>query len=67
MKGANLKAVQELLGHADMKMTIRYAHLSKEHLRDSVNLLNDLPHGKQMVNIGPKAKRASNLPIANPL
>ena len=67
MKGASLKAVQELLGHADMKMTMRYSHLSKEHLRDSVNLLNDLPHGKQMVNIGPKAKRASNLPIANPL
>jgi len=50
-----------------MKMTMRYAHLSKEHLRDSVNLLNDLPHSKQMVNIGPKMKKASNLPIANPL
>jgi integrase len=67
MKGASLKAVQELLGHADMKMTMRYAHLSQEHLRDSVNLLNDLPCGKEMVNIGPKVKRASNLPIANPL
>ncbi len=67
MKGASLKAVQELLGHADMKMTMRYAHLSHEHLRDSVNLLNDLPCGKEMVNIGPKVKRASNLPIANPL
>ncbi|MGB7912343.1 MAG: site-specific integrase [Desulfobaccales bacterium] len=53
MRGASLKAVQELLGHADMKMTMRYAHLSHEHLRDSVNLLNDLPSGKQMVNIAP--------------
>jgi integrase len=67
MKGASLKAVQELLGHADMKMTMRYAHLSKEHLRDSVNLLNDLPCGKEMVNFGPKMQRANNLPIANPL
>jgi integrase len=67
MRGASLKAVQELLGHADLKMTMRYAHLSHEHLRDSVNLLNDLPSGKEMVNIGPKAKRASNLPIANPI
>jgi integrase len=66
MKGASLKAVQELLGHADLKMTMRYAHLSHEHLRDSVNLLNDLPSGKEMVNIGPKLKRASNLPVANP-
>jgi site-specific recombinase XerD len=47
MKGASLKAVQELLGHADMKMTMRYAHLSHEHLRDSVDLLNDLPIGKE--------------------
>jgi integrase len=67
MKGASLKAVQELLGHADMKMTMRYAHLSQEHLRDSVNLLNDLPCGKEMVNNGPEVKRASNLPTAKPL
>jgi len=67
MKGASLKAVQELLGHASLAMTMRYAHLSHEHLRDSVNLLNDLPCGKEMVNISPKVKRASNLPIANPL
>jgi len=50
-----------------MKMSMRYAHLSQEHLKDSVNLLNDLPHGKQMVNIGPTMQKASNLPIANPL
>lgn len=51
MRGASLKAVQELLGHADLKMTMRYAHLSHEHLKDSVNLLNDLPCGKETVNI----------------
>jgi integrase len=67
MRGASLKAVQELLGHASLAMTMRYAHLSHEHLKDSVNLLNDLPSGKEMVNIGPKAKRADNPPIANPL
>ena len=65
MRGASLKAVQELLGHADLKMTMRYAHLSQEHLRDSVNLLNDMPSGKQMVNITPKATGALNLPSAN--
>jgi len=43
----------------------RYAHLSQEHLRDSVNLLNDLPgSGKEMVNIPPKSKKAGNLAIA---
>jgi integrase len=52
MRGASLKAVQELLGHASMAMTMRYSHLSQEHLKDSVNLLNNLPSGKEMVNIG---------------
>lgn len=67
MKGAGLKAVQELLGHADLKMTMRYAHLSQEHLKDSVNLLNDLSCGKEKVNIGSKPERGGNLPIANSL
>ncbi len=66
MRGASLKAVQELLGHADLKMTMRYAHLSQEHLRDSVNLLNDMPSGKEMVNIGLKVKKADNPSFANP-
>jgi len=65
MRGASLKAVQELLGHADLKMTMRYAHLSHEHLRDSVNLLNDMPSGKQMVNIPLKSKKAGNPKVAN--
>jgi len=53
MKGANLKAVQRLLGHSDSKMTDRYSHLSPDHLRESVNLLSGLPSGKEMVNILP--------------
>jgi integrase len=65
MRGASLKPVQKLLGHASMAMTMRYAHLSQEHLKDSVNLLNDMPSGKQMVNNGPKSKKASNPEIAN--
>ncbi|MBI3129508.1 MAG: site-specific integrase [Candidatus Tectomicrobia bacterium] len=40
MKGATLKAVQELLGHADIKMTMRYAHLSPDARREAVKLLD---------------------------
>ena len=42
MRGATLKEVQELLGHKDMKMTMRYAHLSQEHKKKEVNLLKGL-------------------------
>lgn len=42
MKGATLKGVQEILGHKSMTMTMRYAHLSQEHKKKAVNLLNGL-------------------------
>jgi integrase len=40
MAGAPLKAIQELLGHANIQMTMRYAHLAPEIARDSVQLLD---------------------------
>ena len=42
MRGGSLKDVQELLGHKDITMTLRYAHLTQEHKRNAVNLLNGL-------------------------
>ena len=40
MKGADLNTVRELMGHADMKMTLRYAHLTPESKLQAVKLLN---------------------------
>jgi len=37
MRGGGLQALKELLGHADLKMTLRYAHLSQRHLRAEVD------------------------------
>jgi len=39
-RGVPLKAVQELLGHADMKTTMRYAHLAPSDLRNAVLTLS---------------------------
>ena len=50
MKGASLKEVQEILGHKTMTMTIRYAHLSQEHKKKAVNLLNGLTAPKESKN-----------------
>jgi integrase len=42
MRGAGIKEVQEILGHKSLTMTVRYAHLSQEHKKKAVNLLNGL-------------------------
>lgn len=40
MRGQPLKTAQELLGHATIEMTMRYAHLAPESRRDAVRLLD---------------------------
>lgn len=40
MRGVSLKAVQELLGHESIEMTLRYSHLSPDVKRDAVKLLD---------------------------
>lgn len=39
MDGCNLKTIQELMGHKDIKMTMRYSHLSKAYLEEAVEKL----------------------------
>jgi len=40
MGGGNIRAVQTLLGHKDLRMTMRYSHLSAEYLREAVSILD---------------------------
>lgn len=40
MSGVDLRTVQELLGHATLNMTMRYAHLAPEHRAKAVRVLD---------------------------
>ena len=43
MRGVPLKAIQELLGHAGMEQTMRYAHLTQSTKQNAVDLLDEPP------------------------
>ncbi|MEE8409159.1 MAG: tyrosine-type recombinase/integrase, partial [Myxococcota bacterium] len=45
MRGVSVKAIQELLGHSSLAMTMRYAHLSPDVRRDAVAVLDEKPRG----------------------
>ncbi|EMB4110698.1 tyrosine-type recombinase/integrase [Serratia nevei] len=44
MNGGNILVLQKILGHSDIKTTMRYAHFSPDHLNDAVKL-NPLAKG----------------------
>lgn len=40
MAGVPAKAIQELAGHADLKTTLRYMHLSPANRKNAIDTLN---------------------------
>lgn len=63
MRGVPLKAVQELLGHSTIEMTMRYSHLSPDVRRDAVEILmnNDMHNADR--GYGKGTARNSVVPI----
>ena len=47
MRGGSLGALQKILGHKDLKMTLCYAHVSKEFAKEEIKLLDGLTSGKK--------------------
>jgi integrase len=42
MQGVDLRTVQQIMGHKDIKMTMRYSHLSPGHIQEAVKRLDAL-------------------------
>jgi len=55
MNGGNILVLQRILGHTDIKMTMRYSHFAPDHLEDAVRL-NPITHLKD------GSKMAADLP-----
>lgn len=62
MAGVDIKTIQELMGHRDIKMTMRYSHPTAQHKRNAVEMLDGLTtffttggvdrENKKVINIG---------------
>jgi integrase len=52
MKGADLHTVGQLLGHKDLRMTARYAHLNPEYLGAAAGKLDEVFTGPLMIGEG---------------
>lgn len=52
MRGGSLKDLQEILGHKNIQMTMRYAHLTQEHKKQAIKLLDGLtnPQNKKYMS-----------------
>ena len=61
MRGAAMRAVQELVGHQDLTMTQRYSHLSPAALVDTVRLLEsrtaESEHGEILETAGGRERK----------
>ncbi|MEJ2008859.1 MAG: site-specific integrase [Acidobacteriota bacterium] len=50
--GVDIYTVRELLGHKDLRMTVRYCHLPPENLRQAVSVLDAKESGYSLVTVG---------------
>ena len=69
MAGIDITTVSKLLGHQNIKMTLRYAHLAPAHLAKAVDVLDSVINGKKESTIQKVYKQATlqNFTSPNPL
>jgi Phage integrase family len=64
MRGVPLKVIQELLGHASIVTTMRYAHLAPHVARDAVRVLDRVRPPAAAPNSAPKSSPPAADPVA---
>jgi hypothetical protein len=42
MSGKDINTISKILGHKDVRMSVRYSHLSTQYLGEAVNFLDDV-------------------------
>ena len=52
MGGVDIRTVQELLGHKDIRMTMRYSHLAPDHMRKAVGILDYVSEQSEALSEG---------------
>jgi integrase len=62
MRGGSLPALQQILGHATLAMTMRYSHLSPRHLRDEMEK-TDVATAVPAQTTNPRAQARAHEPI----
>jgi site-specific recombinase XerD len=60
MAGVDLRTVQELAGHKDIKMTVRYAHLAPAHKLAAVDRLAQHRREQEMAKRRDESNSASD-------
>lgn len=64
MRGVPMRAVQQLAGHADMRMTQRYSHLAEQVLVAAVQTLPALPKSADVIEQPPAEESPRALEVA---
>lgn len=59
MSGVDIRTVQQLMGHKDIRMTMRYSHLSDLHM---MNAVKQLENGTNMAQVGIEISQGTGNP-----